>query len=255
MTDYVTISKAEIEALLSTLEEKYHNQWRETLDSHSEGMSDGVANVRAEISALLDKAPSVEPVEVVPDFFQLDNGSDYWYECPDDEAILSDLDDITLGTEYTVFASHTYRQTYRVVKIPDENDDDTLVELVSSQRKYFTSPPPNPLASTVLDYIKGEEDFDTTPLESDHVYVKHFKSLIQMRRDEVKEFEKRIAELEKDARRYRWLTYDHNDKKTRAICREILKRMSAISYSAASAAIDLAIDNKYCYDEENGENK
>lgn len=125
MTDYVTISKAEIVQIVNQLET----------------MNVSIAQSTDELRALLNKAPSVEPVAVVPDFFQLDNGSDYWYECPDDDAILSDLDDITLGTEYTVFASHTYRQTYRVVKIPDENDDDTLVELVSSQRKYYTSPP------------------------------------------------------------------------------------------------------------------
>lgn len=94
------------------------------------------------IRALLDKATPCGDKPVEADFFQLDNGGDYWHECPDDDAIISDLDDAIVGTEYSVFASHTYRQTYRITKIPDETSDDTEVELVSSQRSYYTSPKP-----------------------------------------------------------------------------------------------------------------
>src|SRR5690606_3086702 len=44
----------------------------------------------------------------------------------------------------------------------------------------------------------------------------------------------------KDAERFRWLTEDHTDAETRTRCREILDRMSVMSYSAACVAIDHA---------------
>lgn len=270
MTDYVTISKAEIEAAINKFE----------------GTDGWAARLADEIRALLDKAPSVEPVK--PEYCW-DNG----YE---QESFVADVmkrhaqeHNKKAGDFLDVNYAITGKAKYRVL------DDDCNVEIYELTPAYYASPPqvaenPNPLTMIMLNYIKGEEEFDTTPLESDHIYVKHFKSLIQMRRDEVmeleaelerykrhyinacngrKEFrnsfrqerkinaelEKRIAELEEDAKRYRWLTYDHDDKQTRAMCREILNRMSALSYSAASTAIDLAIDNKYCYEEENGENK
>lgn len=96
---------------------------------------------RLQSHLIMDKAEKNQVKPVTPDFFQLENGSEYWFECPDDAAIIGDLTDVEIGTEYDVFASHTYRQTYRVTKLPDEKDDDTEVELVSSQRTYYTSPP------------------------------------------------------------------------------------------------------------------
>ena len=44
----------------------------------------------------------------------------------------------------------------------------------------------------------------------------------------------------KDAKRLRWLLEDH-DTDTRDRCRELLERMPAMSYSAATAAIDVAM--------------
>ena len=44
-----------------------------------------------------------------------------------------------------------------------------------------------------------------------------------------------------DAIRFRWLTEDHADKETRAKCRELLKRMGAMSYGDVCAAIDSAM--------------
>lgn len=68
MSDLVIVSKSEIEALLSELEEKYHKQWREDLSSHSEGMGDGIANARVELSALIDKATPCGEAVAVPKF-------------------------------------------------------------------------------------------------------------------------------------------------------------------------------------------
>ena len=44
-----------------------------------------------------------------------------------------------------------------------------------------------------------------------------------------------------DSTRFRWLTEDHADPAVRDRCRELLKRMPLMSYSAAAAAIDAAI--------------
>lgn len=44
-----------------------------------------------------------------------------------------------------------------------------------------------------------------------------------------------------DAMRFRWLTEDHADPETRAKCRELLRRMAVMSYSAACADIDSAM--------------
>lgn len=44
-----------------------------------------------------------------------------------------------------------------------------------------------------------------------------------------------------DAARYRWLLEDHSDPATRETCRELLRRLPLMSYSAASAAIDAAM--------------
>lgn len=46
---------------------------------------------------------------------------------------------------------------------------------------------------------------------------------------------------EPDAKRFRWLTDDHNDAETRAKCRELLGRMGVMSYSAACTDIDSAM--------------
>lgn len=54
-----------------------------------------------------------------------------------------------------------------------------------------------------------------------------------------------IEELEplyQDALRYRWITEDHADPETRDKCRDILKRLPLMSYSAASSAIDNAME-------------
>jgi hypothetical protein len=51
-----------------------------------------------------------------------------------------------------------------------------------------------------------------------------------------------VGKLEEDAARYRWLTEDHADPTTRGICREILRRLPLMSYSAASMAIDSAME-------------
>lgn len=52
------VNVSEIEALLAEMEEKYHNQWRDDLSSHSEGMADAVAHIGALLAPLLNKAPS-----------------------------------------------------------------------------------------------------------------------------------------------------------------------------------------------------
>ena len=132
--DLVMLSKSEIDALPKLLVMRVGIST--AMVEHENGKYITVADLRA----LLEKATPCGDKPVKADFYQLDNGSDYWYECPDDEAIISDLDDAVIGTEYTVFASHTYRQTYRITKIPDETSDDTEVELVSSQRSYYTTP-------------------------------------------------------------------------------------------------------------------
>jgi hypothetical protein len=100
-----------------------------------------------ELQAFVDAVNVRDSEPVTPDFFQLENGSDYWYERPDDDSIIGDLIDVQIGTEYEVLASHTYRQTYRITKVPDETDDDTLVELVKSDRSYFTTPQPEQSAN------------------------------------------------------------------------------------------------------------
>lgn len=51
----------------------------------------------------------------------------------------------------------------------------------------------------------------------------------------------RLAEAERDAARYRWLTEDHADKATRERRDELLRRMPVMSYSAASRDIDIAM--------------
>ncbi|MBK9497389.1 MAG: hypothetical protein IPO08_23285 [Xanthomonadales bacterium] len=61
---------------------------------------------------------------------------------------------------------------------------------------------------------------------------------IKTRREER---EAKLAEAEKDAKRYRWLTDDHDSRDTRKACHDILARMPVMSYSAASQTIDAAI--------------
>lgn len=89
--------------------------------------------------------PKSEDKPVEPKYFSITDG-DNWFECPDDSAILDCLvHPIEVGAEYEVDASYgSFKQTYRVVKVPDEKDDDYLVELVSSSgRKLFTTPQPS----------------------------------------------------------------------------------------------------------------
>ena len=50
----------------------------------------------------------------------------------------------------------------------------------------------------------------------------------------------KVMGQQQDAERYRWLVEDHDDRETRAKCRELLDRLGMMSYSAASAAIDTA---------------
>lgn len=65
-----------------------------------------------------------------------------------------------------------------------------------------------------------------------------------LRSSEAHELSKLRAELEscrKDAERYRWLTEDHDDRAKREARREICERLPVMSYSAASDAIDAAM--------------
>lgn len=48
-----------------------------------------------------------------------------------------------------------------------------------------------------------------------------------------------------DAKRFRWLTEDHDDPVVREKCREILSRMPVLTYSAASADIDAAMKGNH----------
>lgn len=50
-----------------------------------------------------------------------------------------------------------------------------------------------------------------------------------------------IAEHIRDANRYNWLVYDHENKDTRKRCRELLDRLGTMSKSAADMAIDAAM--------------
>lgn len=54
-------------------------------------------------------------------------------------------------------------------------------------------------------------------------------------------FQEEIDSLRGDARRYRWLCDDHSSVRTRVRRKELLSRMSVMSYSAMSADIDAAI--------------
>ena len=58
---------------------------------------------------------------------------------------------------------------------------------------------------------------------------------------ELKDLRIKISKAEKDAKRYLWLTEDHEDYATRDRCRSILERMPVMSYSAACLDIDYAI--------------
>jgi hypothetical protein len=66
--------------------------------------------------------------------------------------------------------------------------------------------------------------------------------LLKLKEAEVHELEQKVAELEKDAGRYRWLCEDHDSPDVRKKRNEILDRMSVMSYSAASQAIDAAMN-------------
>jgi hypothetical protein len=89
---------------------------------------------------------SMQGEPVTPDYFMHVDSDDAWFERPDDTCILEDAfrsdDELVVGAEYEVYASHTYKQKYRVTKVPDDVDDDTLVELISSDRQYYTKPSP-----------------------------------------------------------------------------------------------------------------
>lgn len=54
-------------------------------------------------------------------------------------------------------------------------------------------------------------------------------------------FQEEIDSLRRDARRYQWLCDDHSSAKMRAKRKELLQRMSVMSYSAISTDIDAAI--------------
>lgn len=58
---------------------------------------------------------------------------------------------------------------------------------------------------------------------------------------EVERLRAELAECKRDAERYRWLTYDHDDAEQRKRCREIWDRGCVMSYSALSADIDAAM--------------
>jgi len=179
MTDKILVIRSEIEALNDKLIEIYSSLALENEGKNSnikdtlwmiegnETIFDAVAAVQEEISALLDKAAISQDEPVSPDFFKLDDGSEYWFECPDDEAIIGDLSNVKVDTEYDVWASHTYRQTYRVTKLPDEKDDDTEVELVSSQRSYYTSPPADKQDAERYRWTKRKLLTECTPEELD----------------------------------------------------------------------------------------
>lgn len=86
-----------------------------------------------------------EDKPVLPDYFmQVDSDND-WFETPDDMCVIEDAfpieGDLKVGAEYEVYASHTYKQKYRITKVPDSVNDDTLVELVSTERQYYTHAP------------------------------------------------------------------------------------------------------------------
>lgn len=50
-----------------------------------------------------------------------------------------------------------------------------------------------------------------------------------------------IAQIEKDAERFRWLLEDHEHPSTRELRNSLLSRMQVMSYSAACTSIDAAI--------------
>lgn len=58
---------------------------------------------------------------------------------------------------------------------------------------------------------------------------------------EVERLRAELAEAKRDAERYRWLTYDHDDAEQRKRCREIWDHGSVMSYSALSVDIDAAM--------------
>lgn len=70
------------------------------------------------------------------------------------------------------------------------------------------------------------------------------KAMLASKKILIESAEAKLAETEKDAQRYRWLTDDHCNWTTRQACRDILCWMPVMSYSVASAAIDAAIAAK-----------
>lgn len=77
--------------------------------------------------------------------------------------------------------------------------------------------------------------------DSDELWRGRMQDAETAHKAEVAELEAKLAEAEKDAQRYRWLTDDHSNWTTRQACRDILCWMPVMSYSVASAAIDAAI--------------